>query len=309
MPAELQEGFRIVRQHTVTPLAVGEVFNTIWDTKTLIEEQLIDYIRATVVHAGGVTHLRRIADFAAIYQIRTGFHGAMDMSPVCLGACLHLDLALPNFGIQEYSGYTEETLEVLPRAWSLADGYLHPGRCPRARRRHRRGTCPQIPLPARLPAGEPARRRHALALVNRHPIFSPRTHRNAMKITAIRPLVAWVGTRNQLLVKVETDEGVFGWGESGLSGREKAVAGAVEHYAQFLVGKDPMRSGALWQEMYRSQYFEGGRVLTAAISAIDIALTTSRARRWACRSISFSAASSATASRPSRRPRRCPARK
>ena len=62
-----------------------------------------------------------------------------------------------------------------------------------------------------------------------------------MKITAIRPLVAWVGTRNQLLVKVETDEGIFGWGESGLSGREKAVAGAVEHYAQFLVGQDPMQ--------------------------------------------------------------------
>jgi mannonate dehydratase len=128
--AELQEGFRIVRQHTVTPLAVGEVFNTIWDTKTLIEEQLIDYVRATVVHAGGVTHLRRIADFAALYHVRTGFHGAMDMSPVCLGACLHLDLALPNFGIQEYSGYTEETLAVFPRAWSLRDGTLHPGETP-----------------------------------------------------------------------------------------------------------------------------------------------------------------------------------
>ncbi len=50
------------------------------------------------------------------------------------------------------------------------------------------------------------------------------------------------------------------------------MAGAVEHYARFLVGRDPMRAGALWQEMYRSQYFEGGRVLTAAISAIDIAL-------------------------------------
>ena len=93
-----------------------------------------------------------------------------------------------------------------------------------------------------------------------------------MKISAIKTYPAWVGFRNQLLVKVETDEGIFGWGESGLSGREKAVAGAVEHYAQFLVGRDPMRAGALWQEMYRSQYFEGGRVLTAAISAIDIAL-------------------------------------
>lgn len=92
-----------------------------------------------------------------------------------------------------------------------------------------------------------------------------------MKITAITSFPVWVGIRNQLLVKVETDAGIVGWGESGLSGREKAVAGALEHYAQFLVGRDPMRAGALWQEMYRSQYFEGGRVLTAAISALDIA--------------------------------------
>ena len=93
-----------------------------------------------------------------------------------------------------------------------------------------------------------------------------------MKISAIRPYAAWVGIRNQLLVKVETDEGVFGWGESGLSGRERAVAGALEHFSEFLVGRDPFLIGAIWQELYRSQYFEGGRVLQAAISAIDIAL-------------------------------------
>jgi galactonate dehydratase len=93
-----------------------------------------------------------------------------------------------------------------------------------------------------------------------------------MKITAIHAFPVWVGIRNQLVVKVETDEGVYGWGESGLSGREKAVVGAIGHYAEFLRGRDPRRIGALWQEMYRSQYFEGGRVLTAAISAIDIAL-------------------------------------
>ncbi len=93
-----------------------------------------------------------------------------------------------------------------------------------------------------------------------------------MKIRAITTYAVWVGTRNQLLVKIDTDEGVFGWGESGLSGREKAVVGAIEHYTQFLIGRDPFQIGALWQEMYRSQYFEGGRVLQAAISAIDIAL-------------------------------------
>lgn len=93
-----------------------------------------------------------------------------------------------------------------------------------------------------------------------------------MKITDIKVYPVWVGSRNQCIVKVETDEGLYGWGEAGLSGRELAVAGAIRHYREFLIGRDPMRRGALWQEMYRSQYFEGGRVLTAAISAIDIAL-------------------------------------
>jgi len=93
-----------------------------------------------------------------------------------------------------------------------------------------------------------------------------------MKIVDIKAFPTWVGSRNQLVVKVETDAGLVGWGESGVSGRELAVVGAIRHYREFLLGKDPLRRGALWQEMYRSQYFEGGRVLTGAISAIDIAL-------------------------------------
>ena len=93
-----------------------------------------------------------------------------------------------------------------------------------------------------------------------------------MKITDVKPYPVWVGHRNQCLVKIETDEGIYGWGESGVSGRELAVAGAVNHYREFLIGKDPLQRGALWQEMYRSQYFAGGRILTGAISAIDIAL-------------------------------------
>jgi galactonate dehydratase len=93
-----------------------------------------------------------------------------------------------------------------------------------------------------------------------------------LKITAIKTFPVWVGTRNQMIVKVETDEGIYGLGEAGLSSRELAVVGAVKHYSEFLIGRDPFQRGALWQEMYRSQYFEGGRVLSAAISAIDIAL-------------------------------------
>ena len=93
-----------------------------------------------------------------------------------------------------------------------------------------------------------------------------------MKIKDVKPYPMWAGGRNVLLVKVETDAGIDGWGEAGVSSRELAVAGAVRHYREFLIGKDPMNAGALWQLMYRGQYFEGGRILTGAISAIDIAL-------------------------------------
>jgi len=129
-PAENQEAFRLVRQHTTTPLAVGEIFNTIWDCKDLIQNQLIDYIRATIVGAGGVTHLRRIADFAALWQVRTGSHGATDLSPVTMGAALHFDSWVPNFGIQEYMRHTPETDAVFPHAYRFQDGLLFPGDTP-----------------------------------------------------------------------------------------------------------------------------------------------------------------------------------
>jgi len=126
-PAENQDAFRLIRQHTTTPLAVGEIFSSIWDCKGLIENQLIDYIRATVVHAGGLTHLRRIAALADLYQVRTGCHGATDLSPVCMAAALHFDLSVPNFGVQEYMRHTEETDAVFPHAYTFANGAMHPG--------------------------------------------------------------------------------------------------------------------------------------------------------------------------------------
>jgi mannonate dehydratase len=126
-PAENQAAFRLIRQHTTTPLAVGEIFSSIWDAKQLIEEQLIDYIRATVVHAGGITHLRRIASFADMHGVRTGCHGATDLSPVCMAAALHFDLSVPNFGIQEYMRHTAETDAVFPHAYRFEKGMMHPG--------------------------------------------------------------------------------------------------------------------------------------------------------------------------------------
>jgi len=93
-----------------------------------------------------------------------------------------------------------------------------------------------------------------------------------MKITAIKAYPAWSVWRNVFLVKIETDEGIYGWGEGGTAWRELGMKGVIDHFNQFMIGKDPMQVGRHWQEMYRSAYLEGGRVVTGAMSAIDIAL-------------------------------------
>jgi mannonate dehydratase len=127
VPAENQESFRLIRQHSTTPLAVGEVFNSIHDCQQLITEQLIDYIRTTVVHAGGISHLRRIAHLAELYHVRMGSHGATDLSPVCMGAALHFDTWVPNFGIQEHMQHTETTLDVFPHSYYFDKGFMYTG--------------------------------------------------------------------------------------------------------------------------------------------------------------------------------------
>ena len=126
-PAENQEGLRLVRQHTTTPLAIGEIFNTVWDYQTLITEQLIDYVRSAVTHTGGITALRKILDFAAQYQIKSGMHGPTDISPVGMAAAMHLGLAIHNFGIQEYMSHGALTNSVFRQTFTFTDGMLHPG--------------------------------------------------------------------------------------------------------------------------------------------------------------------------------------
>lgn len=128
--AELQEGFRLIRRHTTTPIAVGEVFNSIHDCQQLIQEQLVDYVRTTVVHAGGISHLRKIASLAELHHVRTGSHGATDLSPVCMAAALHFDLSVHNFGIQEYMRHSDETDRVFPHAYRFEGGFMHPGDAP-----------------------------------------------------------------------------------------------------------------------------------------------------------------------------------
>lgn len=126
VPSENPQGYQIVREHTVVPLAVGEIFNTVWDAKVLIENQWIDYLRMAITHGGGITPLRKIADFAAMYHTRMAPHGAPDLSPICFMAHMNFDIWAPNFGIQEFIGFgTPELNEVFKYEIELKEGLLY----------------------------------------------------------------------------------------------------------------------------------------------------------------------------------------
>src|SRR5579884_1744726 len=93
-----------------------------------------------------------------------------------------------------------------------------------------------------------------------------------MKITNVEAFPVWGGARNFLFVVVDTDEGVSGVGEAGLTGRELASMAVLEHFKPLLVGQDPTRIEHLWQVMFRGGFFPAGRIAAGVISAIDIAL-------------------------------------
>ena len=159
-PAENQEALRLVRQHTTTPLAIGEIFNTVYDYQTLIKEQLIDYVRAASTHFGGISPLKKVMDFAAQYQIKSGFHGPTDISPVGFAAQLHVGLAIHNYGIQEYMQHSDATNDGVRAVHDVRGRLPAPGRQARHRRRIQRRSRRDLPVPAGLPALQPPRRRH-----------------------------------------------------------------------------------------------------------------------------------------------------
>lgn len=129
--AENQDSYRVIRDHTTTPLAIGEVYNTLWDCKEMIQNQWIDYIRCATTHAGGLTALRRIADFAALFHVRIAPHGAPDLSPACYAAQAHLAIWAPNFGIQEFVGFgSDQSAEVFSHDLTLENGMIHVGDSP-----------------------------------------------------------------------------------------------------------------------------------------------------------------------------------
>jgi len=103
---------------------MGELFHTKWETLPLITEQLIDFIRCDLGHIGGITEARKIAALAECYYVQTAWHGPGDIGPSMHAANVHLDIALPNFGVQEMVFFPEAVHEVLPGAPTFQSGYL-----------------------------------------------------------------------------------------------------------------------------------------------------------------------------------------
>lgn len=121
---EYKEGFRLIREHSTTPLAMGELFNSLWDCVPLIKEQLIDYIRCDLGHIGGITAARKVAALAELFQVRTAWHGPGDIGPPTHAANVHVDISIPNFGVQEMVFFPDVAREVVTGGPEFKEGYM-----------------------------------------------------------------------------------------------------------------------------------------------------------------------------------------
>jgi mannonate dehydratase len=115
--------FRHLRQQTSTPIAMGELFNSPHEWTGLVSERLIDFIRVHMSQMGGLTMARKMAAMCEFFAVRTAWHGPGDVSPVGHAANVHLDLAVPNFGIQEAREFNQAERDVFPGCSELKDGY------------------------------------------------------------------------------------------------------------------------------------------------------------------------------------------
>ena len=125
LPPEQMDYFRYLREQTGVPLAMGELFTNPVEWRTAVQNQWIDFMRVHISDIGGLTPARKLAAFCDSYGVRTAFHGPSDLSPIGMTAQMHLDLAIPNFGIQEFSEFDEKEREVFPGCPVCRDGYVY----------------------------------------------------------------------------------------------------------------------------------------------------------------------------------------
>ncbi|MFZ2654762.1 MAG: enolase C-terminal domain-like protein [Victivallales bacterium] len=130
LPPEQNEWFSIIRQQCATPIAMGELFTNSNDWKFLVSNRLIDFIRCHISAIGGITPAKKLATLCEAFGIRTAWHGPGDVSPVGHAANVHLDISSPNFGVQEWSGFSEIEQEIFPGCPEVRNGYVYPNEKP-----------------------------------------------------------------------------------------------------------------------------------------------------------------------------------
>jgi mannonate dehydratase len=130
LPPEEKDHFRLIRQQSSIPLAMGELFNTQQEYLPLIAERLIDFIRIHISQIGGLSMARKVAALSEFFGVKTAWHGPGDTSPVGHAAGLALELASHNFGIHEGAIFPPETREVFPGCPETKDGYLYATEAP-----------------------------------------------------------------------------------------------------------------------------------------------------------------------------------
>ncbi len=125
LPPDQAGYFKVLREQTCVPLAMGELFTNSLEWKTIVQNQWIDFIRVHLSDIGGLTPTKKLAAFCEAYGVRTAFHGPSDLTPIGMAAQMHLDMHIHNFGIQEYSDFNDAEQEVFPGCPTVRNGYAY----------------------------------------------------------------------------------------------------------------------------------------------------------------------------------------
>jgi len=156
--------FRLLRQQTSVPIAMGELFNNPHEWVGLMSERLIDFIRVHLSQVGGLTVARKMAALGEWFNVRSAWHGPGDVSPVGHAANAHLDLAIWNFGIQESVRFSERTKEVFSGCPTVKDGYMYVNEAPGFGVDMDEKLAAKFPLPDHPGYWSPVRRRDGTAV-------------------------------------------------------------------------------------------------------------------------------------------------
>ena len=115
-----------LRQVSATPIAVGEVFVSQHEWMPLVNRRLMDFMRMHISACGGLSHARKVAAICEFNGVKTSWHGPANVSPVGHAVNMHLDLAIPNFGLGEGAPFNQNLQDIFPGCPERRNGYTFP---------------------------------------------------------------------------------------------------------------------------------------------------------------------------------------